>query len=60
MRTQRVIWWTSKTQVETEINYLGGLAQKLARAAPGPIPTGAGDLNGLAPAEIEAFHRYME
>jgi hypothetical protein len=40
---------------------LGGLAGKsVAWRAPALIPRGAGDLNGLPPAVIEAVHRYMK
>jgi hypothetical protein len=40
---------------------LGGLAGKSeASRAPGLIPRGAGDLNGLPPAVIEAVHRYIK
>jgi hypothetical protein len=39
----------------------GGFTEKvLAWRAPRLIPTGAGDLNGLAPAIIEALNRYMK
>ncbi len=39
----------------------GGFSEKFSVwAAPGLIPAGAGDLNGLAPAVIEAVNRYME
>jgi hypothetical protein len=38
-----------------------GLARKfLVSRAPGLVPTGAGDLNGLPPAVIEAVNRHME
>jgi hypothetical protein len=42
-------------------NSLGGFTRKsLAARAAGLIPTGAGDLNGLAPAVLEAALRYMK
>ena len=49
-RTQGVIWG----RVRSEKNYLAGLTRRFSRAAR-LIPTGAGDLNGLAPAVPEAF-----
>ena len=49
------------TGFAVEKNQLGGLSCKiLAWAAAGLIPTGTGDLNGLAPAVIETINSYME
>ena len=46
---------------QTEKNYLGGLTGKfLEWAAPGLVPTSAGDLDGFAPAVLEAVYRYMK
>ena len=56
-RTQGVIWG----QVRLEKNYLGGLTRRFsAWRAARLIPTGAGDLNGLAPAVLEAINRYAK
>jgi hypothetical protein len=53
--------WTSKNQLQTGKNSLGVLVKKfLAWTAPGTIPTGAGDFNGLAPAVLEAFNGYLK
>jgi hypothetical protein len=54
---QRAIWDES----DRKKNYLGGLARKfLAWRAPRLIPTGPADLNGVAPAVIEAVNRYVK
>ena len=55
--SQRAIWgW-----VRSKKKYLGGFTRKfLAGWAAGLIPTGAADLNGLAPAVIEAVNCYAK